>query len=102
MILVELLVRGAVGPVPVLVLLRIRKTLPMRRVVLVIELLVKLLMLQMIKKVVKEALILAWIMGKGHRRRRTENQRRCNDQRSSHRRLLGRRADRRSRHVPPR
>jgi hypothetical protein len=43
----------------------------MRRVVLVIELLVKLLMLQMIIKVVKEALVLAWIMGKGQRRGRT-------------------------------
>jgi hypothetical protein len=73
MILMELLVRGAVGAVPVLVLLRIRKTLPMRCVVLVIELLVKLLMLQMIIKVVKEALVLAWIMGKGRRRGRTED-----------------------------
>jgi len=70
----ELLVRGAVGAVPVLVLLRIRKTLPMRCVVLVIELLVKLLMLQMIIKVVEETLVLAGIMGKSQRRGRTENQ----------------------------
>ena len=40
-----------------LVLLRIRKTLPMRGVVLVVELLVELLVLQMIIKVVKEAQI---------------------------------------------
>jgi hypothetical protein len=88
----ELPVRGTVGAVPVSVLLRIRKTLPMRRVVLVIELLVKLLMLQVIIKVVKEALVLAWIMGKGQRRGRTEDQCSCNHQRSSHGRLPGRRA----------
>jgi hypothetical protein len=74
MIFMELLVRGSVGAVPILVLLRIGKTLPMRRVVLVIELLVKLLMLQMIIKVIKETLVLAGIMGKGQRRGRTENQ----------------------------
>jgi len=74
MVLMELLVRASVGAVPVFVLLRIGKTPRMRRVVLVIELLVKLLMLQMIIKVVKEALIVAWIMGKGQRRGRTENQ----------------------------
>jgi hypothetical protein len=70
----ELLVRGSIGAVPVLVLPRIGKTPPMRRVVLVIELLMKLLMLQMIIKVVKETLVLAGIMGKGQRRGRTENQ----------------------------
>jgi hypothetical protein len=69
----ELLVCASVGSVPVLVLLGIRKTPPMCRVVLVIELLVKLLMLQMIIKVVKKALVLAWIMGKGRRRGRTED-----------------------------
>src|SRR4051794_14216315 len=47
MVLMELLVRASVGAVPVFVLLRIDKTPRMRRVVLVIELLVKLLMLQM-------------------------------------------------------
>ena len=88
----ELPVRGSVGAVPVLVLLRIRKTLPMRRVVLVIELLVELLMLQVIIKVVKEALVLAWIMGKGRRRGRTEDQCSCNDQPSSRGRFPGRRA----------
>ena len=61
----ELLVCGSVGAVPGFVLLRIGKTPPMRRVVLAIELLMKLLMLQMIIEVVKEALVLAWIMGKG-------------------------------------
>ena len=71
MVLMELPVCGSVGAVQVLVLLRIRKTPPMRRVVLVIELPVKLLMLQMIIEVVKEALVLAWIMGKGQRRGRT-------------------------------
>jgi hypothetical protein len=86
----ELLVRGSVGTVPVLVLLRIGKTPPMRRVVLVIELLVELLVLQMIIKVAKEALVLAWIMGKDQRRGRTEDQRSCNDQRSSHSRFPGR------------
>jgi hypothetical protein len=65
MVLMELLVCASVGAVPVFVLLRIPKTPPMRRVVLVIELLVKLLMLQMIIKVVKEALVLARIMSKG-------------------------------------
>ena len=74
----ELLVRGSVGTVPVFVLLRIRKTRPMRRVVLVIELLVKLVVLQMIIKVVEEALVFAWIMGKGRRRRRGEHQCYCN------------------------
>jgi hypothetical protein len=70
----ELLVCGSVGAVPGFVLLRIGKTPPMRRVVLAIELLMKLLMLQMIIKVVKEALVLAGIMGKSQRRGRTENQ----------------------------
>ena len=74
MVLVELLVRGAVGAMPGFVLLRICKAPPMRRVVLVIELLVKLLMLQMIIKVVEETLVLAGIMGKTQRRGRTENQ----------------------------
>ena len=80
----KLPVRGSVGAVPVSVLLRIRKTLPMRRVVLVIELLVELLMLQMIIKVVKEALVLGWIMGKGQCSGRTKDQCSCNGQRSSH------------------
>ena len=74
MVLMELPVRGSEGAVPVLVLLRIRKTLPMRRVVLVIELLVELLVLQMIIKVVQETLIFAWIMGEGQRSGRTEDQ----------------------------
>ena len=74
MVLMELLVRASVGAVPVFVLLRIGKTLPMRSVVLIIELLVKLLMLQMIIKVVKKTLVLAWIMGQGQARGRTENQ----------------------------
>ena len=69
----ELLVRVSVGAVPVFVLLGIGKTPPMRRVVLVIELLVKLLMLQVIIKVVKETLILAWIMSKGGCRGRSED-----------------------------
>src|SRR5258708_16548244 len=80
----ELPVGGSVGAVPVSVLLRIRKTLPMRRVVLVIELLVELLVLQMIIKVVKEALVFAWIMGKGRSSGGTEDQCRCNEHRSSH------------------
>jgi len=84
MIFMELLVCASVGAVPVLVLLRIRKTLPMRRVVLVIELLVELLVLQMIIKVVKETLVFAWIMGKGQSSRRTKDQCSCNGQRSSH------------------
>jgi hypothetical protein len=84
MVFMELLVRGSVGAVPGLVLLRIRKAPPMRPIVLVIELLVKLLMLQMIIKVVEEPLILAWIMGKGHCSGRTEDQGSCNGQRSSH------------------
>ena len=79
----KLLVRGSVGAVPVLVLLRIRKTPPMRRVVLVIELLVKLLVLQMIIKVVRLTLVFAWIMGQGQRCGRTEDQCRCKEQRSS-------------------
>jgi len=54
MVLMELLVRASVGAVPVFVLLKIGKTPRMRRVVLVIELLVKLLMLQMIIKVVEK------------------------------------------------
>jgi hypothetical protein len=74
MVFMELLVRGSVGAMPGLVLLRIRKAPPMRRIVLVIELLVKLLMLQMVIRVVKEALILAWIMGKGHCSGPTEDQ----------------------------
>ena len=64
MVLMELLVCASVGAVPVFVLLRICKTPPMCRVVLVIELLVKLLVLQMIIKMVKETLVFAWIMGK--------------------------------------
>jgi hypothetical protein len=62
----------------------------MRRIVLVIELLVELLMLEMIIKVVKEALILGWIMGKGRSSRRTEDECSRNGQRSSHVRFLGR------------
>jgi hypothetical protein len=89
MVFVELLVCASVGAVPVFVLLRIRKTLPMRRVVLLIELLVELLVLQMIIKVVKEALVFAWIMGKCQRCGRTEDQCRCNDQRSSDGRFPG-------------
>jgi hypothetical protein len=77
MVLMELLVRGSVGAVPVFVLLRIGKTPPMRRVVLVIELLVKLLMLEMIIKVVKETLIFAWIMSKGGCSGRSENHYAC-------------------------
>jgi hypothetical protein len=64
----------------------------MRRIVLVVELLVELLVLQMIIKVVKEALVLAWIMGKGRRTGRTEDQCSCNDQRSSDGRFPGRAA----------
>jgi len=86
----ELPVRGSVGAVPVFMLLRIRKTPPMRRAVLVIELLVELLVLQMIIKVIKEALVFAWIMGKGRRSGRTEYQCRCKDQRSSHGRFPAR------------
>ena len=73
MVLMELLVCASVGAVPVFVLLRICKTPPMCRVVLVIKLLMELLVLQMIIKVVKEALILAWIMGKGGCSGRNEN-----------------------------
>src|SRR5207237_852632 len=47
----------------------------------VVELLVELLVLQMIIKVVKEALVFAWIMGKGQRSGRTEGQSSCNGQR---------------------
>jgi hypothetical protein len=66
----------------------------MRRVVLLIELLVETLVLQMIIKVVKEALVIARIMGEGQRRRRTEDQCSCNDQRSSHDPSSGRYASR--------
>ena len=90
MVLMELLVCASVGAVPVFVLLRICKTLPMCRVVLVIELLVELLVLQMIIKVVKEVLVLGWIMGKGRSSRRTEDECSRNGQRSSHGRFLGR------------
>jgi hypothetical protein len=90
MIFMELLVCASVGSVPIFVLLRIRKTPPMRRVVLVIELLVELLVLQMIIKVVKETLVFAWIVGKGQCSRRTEDQGGCNGQRSSHGRFPGR------------
>src|SRR3984893_11968327 len=90
MVLMELLVCGSVGAVPGFVLLRIGKTPPMRRIVLVIELLVELLMLEMIIKVVKEALVLGWIMGKSPRSRRTEDECSRNGQRSSHVRFLGR------------
>jgi hypothetical protein len=89
MALMELLVCASVGAVPVFVLLRIRKTLPMRRVVLVIKLLMELLVLQMIIKVVKEALVLGWIMGKCRSSGRTEDQCRCNEHRSSHVRFPG-------------
>jgi hypothetical protein len=58
--------------------------------VLVIKLLMELLVLQMIIKVVKEALVLAWIMGKGRSSRRTEDECSRNGQRSSHVRFLGR------------
>jgi hypothetical protein len=85
----ELPVRGSVGAVPVLVLPRIRKTLPMRRVVLVVELLVELLVLQMIIKVVKESLVLAWIMGKSRRSGCTEDRSSCNGQHSPHGRFPG-------------
>ena len=45
----------------------------MRRVVFIIELLMKLLMLEMIIKVVEETLILTWIMSKGWCSGRSDN-----------------------------
>src|ERR1700730_1306410 len=92
MVLMELPVGGSVGAVPVFVLLRIRKTSPMRRVVLGVELLMELLVLQMIVKVIKDALIIVSIMGKGRRGGHPQDQCRCNDQRSSHGRFPGRAA----------